>query len=156
MMTGIDGQRTDESHEHDAAGGGGAGDPAARVVPRPATSPAAADSRNLGVIAHLSAFAALAGVPSFIGPLVVWLLHRDRDAFVADHAREALNFNLSLLLYAGAAVALSIVTIGLGLLVVIPTAIVAAVAWLVLTVLAAVRAADGDTYRYPLTLRLVH
>lgn len=114
-----------------------------------------ADRRDLGAIAHLSAFVAVAGVPSFVGPLVVWLVHRDRDRWVAEQARDALNFNLSLLIYAGAALLLSLVTIGLGLLVTVPAAIAAAIAWLVLTVLAALRAAEGERYRYPLTLELI-
>lgn len=123
--------------------------------PAPGVHTPSADSRNLAVVAHLSALIGLAGVPSFIGPLVVWMLHRDRDPWVAEQARDALNFNLSLLVYAGAALALTILTIGLGLLVVVPAAIVAAAGWLVVTVLAAIRAADGERYRYPLTLQLI-
>ena len=115
-----------------------------------------ADSRSLAAIAHLSAFATFAGVPSFIGPLVIWLFLRERDRFVAEAAREALNFNLSLLIYAVTAVVAMIVTLGLGLIVLIPVALVAFPAWLVLTVLAAVKAADGEVYRYPLTMRLVN
>lgn len=132
------------------------------VTPSPDADPAGdvrrveqADRRNLGAVAHLSAFVAVAGVPSFIGPLVVWLVHRDRDRWVAEQARDALNFNLSLLIYAGAALLLSVVTIGLGLLVTVPAAVAAAIAWLVLTVLAALRAAEGERYRYPLTLELI-
>lgn len=130
---------------------------AAPQLPPPTTGgpTPSADSRNLAVVAHLSALIGLAGVPSFIGPLVVWLLHRDRDPWVAEQARDAVNFNLSLLVYAGAALALTILTVGLGLLVVVPVAIVAAVGWLVATVLAAIRAADGERYRYPFTLRLI-
>lgn len=115
----------------------------------------AADRRNLGALAHLSAFVGLAGVPSFLGPLAVWLLHRERDPWVADQARDALNFNLSLLIYAAAAVVLSIVTLGVGLLVTIPAVVVGAIAWLVVPVIAALRAADGNRYRYPFTLELV-
>jgi uncharacterized Tic20 family protein len=114
------------------------------------------DSRNLGVVAHLSSFVTFAGVPGFIGPLVVWLLHRERDQFVAEQARDALNFNLSLLIYAAAAVALSVVTLGLGLLLTVPAAIAGIGAWLVLSVVAAMRAAEGGRYRYPLTIELVH
>jgi uncharacterized protein len=114
------------------------------------------DSRNVAAIGHLSAFAMFTGVPSFIGPLVVWLLTKDRDPFAAGEAREALNFNLSLLLYTVAAVIAMIATLGLGLIIIVPVALVAFPAWLVLTVLAAVRAADGQPYRYPLTIRLIH
>lgn len=112
------------------------------------------DSRNLAVMAHLSALVAFVSIPSFVGPLVVWLLKRD-DPFVEDQAREALNFNLSILIYAAAALALTILTVGLALLVVIPAAVVAVLAWLVLVIVAAVRAADGVPYRYPVTLRLI-
>lgn len=125
--------------------------------PPPRTDPTApsADSRNLAVVAHLSSLVGLAGVPGFIGPLVVWLLHRDRDPWVAEQARDALNFNLSLLIYAGGALALTVLTLGLGLLVVVPAAVLAAVGWLAATILAAIRAADGKRYRYPLTLELI-
>src|SRR5918999_784097 len=95
------------------------------------------DSRSLGAIAHLSAFIAFAGVPSFIGPLAVWLLTRDKDPFAAAEAREALNFNLSLLLYVAIAVVAVVLTLGVGLIIVLPVALVAAVAWLVVTALAA-------------------
>lgn len=120
----------------------------------PAVGPTA-DNRNLGVAAHLSALVAFAGVPSFIGPLVVWLLHRDHHDFAAEHAREALNFNLSLLIYAVAGVALSVLTVGLGLIVVVPAAVIAAVAWFVFTMIATQRASQGELYRYPLTMRLI-
>jgi len=136
---------------------GAAGGAATHGLPPAAGGPApAADSRNLAVVAHLSALVGLAGVPSFIGPLVVWLLHRDRDPWVAEQARDALNFNLSLLVYAGGALALTVLTVGLGLLVVVPVAVVAAAGWLIVTVLAAIRAADGGRYRYPLTLQLIN
>jgi hypothetical protein len=124
--------------------------------PEPARQAPSSDSRNIGAIAHLSAFAMFAGVPSFIGPLVVWLLTKDRDQFAAGEAREALNFNLSLLLYTVAAIVVMIATLGLGLIVIVPVALIAAPAWLILTVLAAIRAADGQPYRYPLTLRLIN
>jgi len=126
-------------------------EPPEPLEPRPSS-----DSRNVAAIGHLSAFAMFTGVPSFIGPLVVWLLTKDRDPFAAGEAREALNFNLSLLLYTVAAIVAMIATLGLGLIIIAPVALVAFPAWLVLTVLAAVRAADGQPYRYPLTIRLVH
>ncbi len=123
--------------------------------PSPEHSGPSSDSRNLAAIAHLSAFAAFASVPSFIGPFVVWLFTKDRDPFVATEAREALNFNLSILIYAAASIVAMVLTLGLGLIVIVPAVLVAVPAWLVLTVLAAISAADGRHYRYPLTLRLV-
>jgi uncharacterized protein len=131
-------------------------DSAALPAPAAGSSTPSSDSRNLAMVAHLSSLVAFAGIPSFIGPLVVWLLNRDRDTFAAEAAREALNFNLSLLIYAALAAIGVIATVGLGLLIVVPGAIVAAVAWLVFTVNAASHSAAGRAYRYPLTLRLVH
>jgi hypothetical protein len=113
------------------------------------------ESRNLAAIAHLSSFVAFAGMPSFIGPLAVWLLLKDRDEFAAGEAREALNFNLSLLLYVAIAIVAMILTLGLGLIVIVPVALIAAPAWLVVTALAAARAADGRPYRYPATIRMI-
>ena len=111
---------------------------------------------------HLSAFVAFfagAMVLSFLGPLIIWLIRRDNDAFTAEHAREALNFNISFLLVTvvggaiGAVVA--IVTLGIGLLLLIPFFLAVFVGWIVLTIVAAVAAADGREYRYPFTIRLV-
>lgn len=109
--------------------------------------------------AHLSALVMLVGVPSLLGPLVVWLIKKDASGFVDDQGKEALNFNLSVFVYGiiGSIllVVLGIVTLGLGLLVLVPVALAAIVAWLVLTVVAAMRANEGHVYRYPLTIRFV-
>lgn len=114
----------------------------------------AQNSRTLGSIAHLSALAGVVGIPSFVGPLVVLLASRD-DAFAQQEAREALNFNLSILIYVAGAVGLTIATLGIALLVIIPIALVAVIAWFALVIVAGIRASDGQSYRYPLTIRLV-
>jgi uncharacterized Tic20 family protein len=108
--------------------------------------------------AHLSALAGalLGGVPAFLGPLLVWLIRRDTgDRFSTEHAREALNFNISVVIYAVAAVVLTIFTLGLALVIIIPVALVVVIAYLVATVRAAMAASRGEGYRYPLTIRLV-
>ena len=109
------------------------------------------DERTWAMIAHLSAFATFV-LPSFgqiVGPLVVWLVKRDSSAFVADQAKEALNFQITATLAFVAAGILVFVLVG------IPLLIVLGLAWLVLTVVAGVRANEGVRYRYPFTLRLV-
>jgi uncharacterized protein len=113
------------------------------------------DSRNLGLLAHLSAFAMFVGVPSPVGPLVVWLIKRDQDPYVAAHALEALNFNLSLWLYGVAATVVAVLTLGLALIFIVPLGLVVGVAWFILVIIAALRASNGEHYRYPLTLRLI-
>jgi uncharacterized protein len=107
--------------------------------------------RTWGMLAHLSALAGLvlplAGI--VIGPLVVWLARRDESEFVAGHAREALNFNISVLLGALACMLLMLVFIGF----LLGTALF--IAWLVMTLIAAIKASEGHPYRYPFSLRLV-
>lgn len=105
--------------------------------------------RNWALAAHLSAFLGAWVALAFLGPLVVWLVKRDEHPFIAMHAREALNFNLSVLLYFIVGVVLAFVLIGFLLLAAL------GVAWFVLTIIAAVRASNGQPYRYPLTIRLV-
>lgn len=125
-----------------------------------------ADDRNLAMLAHLSALLGLifsAGILVFLGPLVFWLIYKDRPekAFVASQAKEALNFQISLALIifvtAIAMMALSIIPfigwliaalLGLGLLIL-------AIADFVLTIIAALKAKNGIAYRYPFTLRLL-
>ncbi len=130
--------------------------PSSPQQPQPGAAGApSSDDRNWGVIAHLSALVMVVSVPSFIGPLVVWLIKRDQHPFVAEHGREALNFNLSLLLYAVAGVILGVVTLGVGFLLLIPLAIVVLVLWLVFLIQAAMAASRGESYRYPLTVRFI-
>jgi uncharacterized Tic20 family protein len=101
------------------------------------------------MIAHLSALAGLVIGLNWLGPLIVYLVKKDEHPFIADQSREALNFNLSVFIYVIASAILIIVVIGILLLPVV------AIAWLVLTIIAAVRASSGEGYRYPLTIRLV-
>ena len=106
--------------------------------------------RNTAVAAHLSTFAGLV-VPfgSVIGPLAVWLTRRDRDPFIDDAGREALNFGISIAIYGVVALVGALMLVG------IPVLIAGVIAWVVLASLAAVKASQGQSYRYPLTLRLV-
>ena len=95
-----------------------------------------------------------AGVAGAIAALVVWMLVRDKSEFAAAHAKEAVNFNLSMFIYAAIAVLLVVFTLGIGLIVALPMWLVLALAWIVCTLLAAFKAYDGQPYRYPITIRL--
>jgi len=110
-----------------------------------------------------------AGFAGMLAAGAIWLLKRDESPFVAAHAREAFNFNLSMFLYACAVCVIgvlllgaTVLTLGLGLILTLPAGLVLLVAiasiavmWLVCSVVAAVRAWNGEDYRYPLTLRLL-
>ena len=95
-----------------------------------------------------------AGIAGAVGALAVWMIKRDDSAFAAEHAKEALNFNLSMFIYAVVLVIASVITLGLGLIITVPLALAIAVTWLVCTLVAAFRAYDGQPYRYPLSIRL--
>ncbi|MBW3609197.1 MAG: DUF4870 domain-containing protein [Actinobacteria bacterium] len=124
------------------------------AVPPAGPQNARDDSNAWALAAHLSALLSLViGFP-FVGPLVIYLVKKD-DPFVRRHAAEALNFNLSVMLYA---IVLGIATfvliffiVGLAL---IPVLILLALGWIICICLAAAKAGQGEDYRYPLTIRL--
>jgi len=107
-------------------------------------------ARTTAAAAHLSTFAGLI-VPfgSVIGPLAVWLTRRDRDPFIDQAGREALNFGITIAIYGSVLLVAALMLVG------IPLLVVGVVAWVVLASLAAVKASQGQAYRYPLTMRLV-
>lgn len=113
------------------------------------------------MFAHLSALvgglltSAVGGWGTFIGPLIIWLVKKDSMPFVDDQGKEALNFNITVSIAMFALLLLSIVTLGIGLVIAIPGWIIIGITWLVLTVIAAIKANEGKAYRYPLTLRLI-
>ena len=115
----------------------------------------------MGMFAHLSALlgglltSAAGGWGCFIGPLIIWLIKKDTMPFVDDQGKEALNFNITVAIAFVVLLLLSIVTFGIGLIVAIPLWIVIGIAWLVLTIVAAVKAGEGVRYRYPFCLRLI-
>jgi uncharacterized protein len=119
-------------------------------TPTPGARPTE-NERTWGMLAHLSALAGLVMplIGMVLGPLVVWLARRDESPFVAAHAKEALNFNISVVL--GAIVCTLLMLVFIGFL--LGTALF--VVWLVMTLVAAIKASEGESYRYPFSLRLV-
>jgi uncharacterized protein len=109
------------------------------------------DERTWAMIAHLSAFAGMVmpWLGQVGGPLVIWLTRRDQSAFVERQAREALNFNLTVVLASFLCAAFFL--IGIGILLWAALALI----WFILTIVAAVRANEGIDYRYPVSLRLL-
>jgi uncharacterized Tic20 family protein len=124
------------------------------VAPAPAATPPAGpmpeqEARQWAMAAHLSALTVLIGIPGFIGPLVVWLLKKDQSAYVDVHGKESLNFQISLLIYFVVSLVLILVLIGIALLVVL------GILAIVLPIIAGVKASNGETWRYPLTIRFL-
>ena len=117
----------------------------------PATSPTAVE-RNWAVAAHVSGLIAACffGIGAVLAPLIIWLVKRDEMPFVADQAREALNFQVTMLLIGFVCWLLVFVLIG------IPMLFVLGVFDLVCCILAAIKASEGVAYRYPFALRLIN
>lgn len=109
------------------------------------------NERTWGMLAHLSALVGLVFplVGNILGPLLVWLTKRDQSAFIATHAKEALNFNITVTLAGVVCLFLALIFIGFLL------GMALFIAWLVMTLVAAIRASEGVPYHYPLSLRLV-
>ncbi|AWB79343.1 DUF4870 domain-containing protein [Stenotrophomonas maltophilia] len=116
------------------------------VPPPPATTDAPADQRTMALAAHL-----LGIFTWFIGALIIWLINKDdaSKAFVTDQAKEALNFQITVTIAMVISIILMVVIIG-GIL-----APIVGIINLVFCIIAAVKANNGEAYRYPFTLRLI-
>ncbi|MBC7187144.1 MAG: DUF4870 domain-containing protein [Calditrichaeota bacterium] len=111
---------------------------------------ASKDERTWALFCHIGALAGFVfPFGHIIAPLVIWLIKKEELPLVDDQGKESLNFQISLTIYVVAAGILSIVLIG------IPLLIALGVFWLVEVIIAAVRANEGERFRYPLNLRLI-
>jgi uncharacterized Tic20 family protein len=118
--------------------------------PAPGAAPTE-NERTWGMLAHLAAFAGLVAplIGNIVVPLLIWHSWRERSAFVGEQALESLNFNISV------SIAAVICCIAVFVFVGILLGLALAGAWIVLTLIAAIRASEGVSYRYPFSLRLV-
>lgn len=120
-----------------------------------------ADEKQWAMFAHLSALLGalittpICGLGSFLGPLIIWLVKKDTMKFVDDQGKEALNFNITLAIIGLAMLIFSMITFGIGLILTVPLAVVLLIVWFVLSIVAAIKASNGEFYRYPMTIRLV-
>jgi uncharacterized protein len=110
----------------------------------PVAQTPSSDDRNLAMLAHL-----LGIVSGFIGALIIWLIKKDQSAFIDEQGKEALNFQITMLIAFVVAGMLMVILIGALLM---PLLLVAN---LVFCILAAVAVSKGEHYRYPFALRLL-
>ena len=119
-------------------------------VPLTPGLPPSQDDRTWALVAHLSAFAGhVFPFAHIIAPLVVWLMKRETSAFVDEQGKEAVNAQITFTIYAFVAGVLCFVLIG------IPLLLALYVANVIFVIVAAMRANEGRSYRYPYILRLV-
>lgn len=118
--------------------------------------------RNWATGCHIAALALYLGIPfgNVLGPLLIWLFKRKEYELVEDQGQEVLNFQISVMIYGlilSALGAFFFIT-----LILIPAAIICLILIgglfvfsLVMTIIGAIHASNGEAYRYPLTIRLI-
>ena len=107
---------------------------------------ASQEDKTLAMLTHLSGI-----IFGFLVPLIVWLINKDRSdkAFLNDQAKEALNFQITILIGYVAGMVLTIILIG---------PLISFAAWivsLIFSIIAGIKANEGVSYRYPFALRLI-
>ncbi len=125
------------------------------VTPEPETAPVAEAPPVKPLTSEQKLFALCAYLiplltsSNFIAPLVIWLLKKDEDAYVEQHAKESLNFQISFAIYV--IVAWMSLIIGIGMLL-FPAV---AITYLVFAIIAGVNAYKGEAYRIPVCIRFI-
>jgi uncharacterized Tic20 family protein len=133
------------------------------VSPPPTSSPTPqppnqASARNWNMFCHLSALAGFIGVPfgNIIGPLMVWQIKKNEFPSVDVHGKAALNFQLTVTLaaLAGALVAIVLSFFCIGWLL-FPLVILVGLAGLIFSIIAGIKASNGEDYKYPYSVEFV-
>lgn len=136
-----------------APGFGGA--PYAAPTPAPMLE---SEARTWAMLAHIiAAVASLmsAGTIAFVAPLVVWLIYKDRSALVAHHGKQNLNLQITTLVYLAGATVIGIITFGLGFIVTLPLWGLYALYALIISIVAGVKAYNGEYYQIPLSINFI-
>lgn len=112
---------------------------------------------NKAVFLHLSSFVVIwLGGLAVLGPLIMWLIMKDDNPEIESHAKEAINFHLTTFLQGVIVFILFISVIGWVLLIpLIPYLIALCLISIVCPIIAAFKASNGESYRYPLTIRFL-
>lgn len=108
------------------------------------------ETKTWAMILHLSVFAGcLVPIAGLIAPILIWQLKKEQLPALDAHGKEVVNFLISMFIYGVVAVALSFLLIG------IPLALALVVAGVVLPIMGAIKANNGEFFRYPWMIRLV-
>ncbi|UCH61955.1 MAG: DUF4870 domain-containing protein [Fidelibacterota bacterium] len=117
----------------------------------PEISSPSRETRKWAMLCHLSALTGILGngLGFLVGPLVVWLFKKEDDPFIDDQGKEAVNFQITMFIALLVSGFLVLVLIGFVLLVVV------GIMMIVFPIIAAMKANEGELYRYPFSIRFI-
>ena len=107
-------------------------------------TPPTQDEKTLAMVTHL-----LTLFSFFIAPLVIYIIKKNESHFVAEHARQALNFSISYTIIIFVSILLIIVLVGILMLIVFG---IMGTVWIII---AAIRASEGRLYKFPFTIEFI-
>lgn len=107
------------------------------------------DEKNWAMLCHLGGLVHFLPFGQIIVPMIIWIVKKEELPFVDDQGKEALNFQISMLIYYLICIPLIFIVIGIFLLAML------GLINLILVILAAVKAQQGEAFRYPLSLNLI-
>jgi len=108
------------------------------------------DEKTFAMLCHLSAFAAfIIPLGCIIGPLVFWLIKKDESKIVDYNGKSSLNFQISMMIYMIISAILIIIAVGIVLLIAL------GIFWIVMVIIASVKANEGKKYTYPLAIPFI-
>jgi hypothetical protein len=107
-------------------------------------TPPDSNEKMLATFSHLGSV-----IGGFVLPLVIWLTQKEKSKFVEENAKEALNFQITLMLAFIVGAILMIIFIGILVI------IAAAICGLIFGIMGAVKANEGVVYKYPMNIRFI-
>lgn len=113
------------------------------------TEPPSQDEKTLALVAHIGILIGGPPIGGFLVPLIIWLVKKDESEFIARHAKESLNFQISMVIYIVTYMLLIFIVIGYFLLFAL------GIFSMVVVILATVAASSGKDYKYPLCIRFI-
>lgn len=108
----------------------------------PAQPEVSQDAKNMAMLCHL-----LGLFTVILGPLLIWLLKKDKDDFINKHGKESLNFQLTVLIISSASSVLTVLAL--------PIIALIFLANIILRILASIAASKGKEYKYPFSFKLI-
>ena len=114
------------------------------------------NDKSLAALAHAASLIAMilsAGWLSFVGPLIMWFIYKDKNPFVQQAAAGSFNFNLGLCVMSIIGWILFIAIIGIPIAFILW--IISFLGQIIWHIIATVKATKGETYNYPFQIKIL-